>query len=152
MENLMPEIVMKPIGRVRNEVKERGREGWEEVASEIVIDESLTECLDGLEQFSHIIIIYWMHRVAPSRQLVAKIHPRGRADLPLVGLFSTRTPERPNPLGVTTAKLVGRNRNVLKVVGLDALDGTPVIDIKPYMPGYDSPPDAKEADWVKKLR
>ncbi len=152
MDNSMPEIVVRPIGRVRNEVKEQRRGGWEEVASEIVIEESLTECLDGLEQFSHIIVIYWMHRVAPVKQPVTKIHPRGRADLPLVGIFSTRTPYRPNPLGVATARLVERKGNVLKVVGLDALDGTPVIDIKPYMPHYDSPPNATEADWVKKLR
>ncbi len=152
MDNSMSEIVVGPIGRVRNEVKEQRMGRWEEVASEIVIEEGLTECLDGLEQFSHIIVIYWMHRVAPVRQPIDKIHPRGRADLPLVGIFSTRTSHRPNPLGVTTARLVERKGNVLKVVGLDALDGSPVIDIKPYMPGYDSPPDAKAADWVEKLR
>ena len=152
MDNSTPEIVVGPIGRVRNEVKEQKSGGWEDVASEIVIDEGLTECLDGLEQFSHIIVIYWMHRVAPVRQPRNKIHPRGRADLPLVGIFSTRTPHRPNPLGVTTAKLVERRGNVLEVVGLDALNDSPVIDIKPYMPGYDSLPYAKVADWVEKLR
>jgi tRNA-Thr(GGU) m(6)t(6)A37 methyltransferase TsaA len=152
MDDSAPDIVLRPIGRVRTKAKEQRWEGWDEVASEIVIDEGLAECLDGLEQFSHIIVIYWMHGLAPARQPVAKIHPRGRADLPLVGVLSTRTRQRPNPLGVTTARLVERKGNVLKVVGLDALDGTPVIDIKPYMPHYDSPPDAKEADWVQKLR
>jgi tRNA-Thr(GGU) m(6)t(6)A37 methyltransferase TsaA len=152
MDNSMAEIAVRPIGKVRNEVKQHRRGGWEEVASEIVIDENFTEYLDGLEQFSHIIVVYWMHRVAPVSEPLAKVHPRGREDLPLVGIFSTRAPYRPNPLGVTTTRLMQRKGNVLKVAGLDALDGTPVIDIKPYMPHYDSPPDATEADWVKKLR
>ena len=152
MEHSVSEIVVRPIGRVRNEIKEQTGRQWEGVQSEIVIEESLTDCLDGLEQFSHIIVIYWMHQIAPVRQPVGKIHPRGREDLPLVGIFSTRTPHRPNPLGVTTAKLVERKGNVLKVTGLDALDGSPIIDIKPHIAHSDSPPDAKEADWVKKLR
>jgi len=145
-------IVIRPIGIVRNGVTEKRKEGWEDVISEIVVEESLTDCLDGLEEFSHIIVICWMHKVALGRQFVAKIHPRGREDLPLVGLFATRGPERPNSLSVTTTRLLERHGNVLKVVGLDAFDGTPVIDIKPYMPGYDSPAEAWEADWVKKLR
>lgn len=146
-----PQMVLSPIGIVRSEVKEPRRGGWEEVASEIVIEESLAECLEGLEEFSHIIVVYWMHRVAPVRQPVSKVHPMGRWDLPLMGIFATRSPYRPNPLGVSVVRLVERKRNVLEVVGLDAIDGTPVIDIKPYAP-LDSPPDAKVPDWLKKLR
>ena len=148
----MPELVLTPIGIVRNEVKEPMREGWEEVASEIVFEESLAECLEGVEEFSHIIVVFWMHRAPAMERPVGKIHPRGRADLPLVGIFATRTPHRPNPLGVSTVRLVERKGNVLKVIGLDVIDGTPVIDIKPYIPPLDSPSPVKVPDWVRKLR
>ena len=148
----MQEPVVKPIGIVRNEVKEPRRGGWEEVASEVVIEEGLEECLEGLEEFSHILVVFWMHKVPVEPRPVAKIHPQGRADLPLVGLFATRSPYRPNPIGVRVARLVERKGNVLRVVGLDAIDGTPVLDIKPYLPPYDSPADFKVPDWVRKLR
>ena len=147
----MKEIVLKPIGIVRSEVKEQKRGGWAEVTSEIAIEEDLTECLDGLEEFSHIIVVYWMHRVPTGERPPAKVHPRGRADLPLVGLFATRAPHRPNALGLSVVRLEERKGNILRVVGLDAIDGTPVIDIKPYLPRLDSPSDVRVADWTKKL-
>lgn len=147
----MKELLLRPIGIVRNEVKEQMRGGWQEVVSEITIEEDLTECLEGLEEFSHIIVVYWMHRVALGGRPPGKVHPKGRADLPLVGIFATRAPYRPNPLGVSVARLKERNGNVLKVVGLDAINDSPVIDIKPYIPPLDSPPDAQVPDWVKKL-
>ena len=148
----MPEMVLKPIGIVRSEVKDPARRDWQEVVSEIMVDPGLEECLDGLEEFSHIMVVYWMHR-APSRvQLQGKLHPRGRADPPLVGLFATRSPHRPNPLGVSVAKLLERKGQVLKVEGLDAIDGTPVIDIKPYMPPRSvSPEELHMPDWVQRL-
>ena len=148
----MQEPVFKPIGIVRNEVKEPRRGGWEKVASEVVIEESLEECLEGLEEFSHILVVFWMHKVPSMRQPVCKIHPQGRADLPLVGLFATRSPYRPNPVGVSAPRLVERKGNVLRVVGLDAIDGTPVLDIKPYLPHLDAPADYRGPDWVSKFR
>ena len=149
----MPELVLKSIGIVRNEVKEPVRRDWQEVVSEITLDEGLEECLEGLEEFSHIIVVYWMHRAPSWRQPPAKIHPMGRADLPLVGLFATCTPHRPNPLGVTVARLLERRGNVLKVEGLDAIDGTPVIDIKPYFPPRAVSPDNLHLpDWATRPR
>jgi tRNA-Thr(GGU) m(6)t(6)A37 methyltransferase TsaA len=148
----MQEPVFRPIGIVRNEVKEPKRGGWEEVASEVVIEEGLEECLEGLEEFSHILVVFWMHKVPAMRQPVCKIHPQGRADLPLVGLFATRSPYRPNPVGVSAPRLVERKGNVLRVVGLDAIDGTPVLDIKPYLPHLDALADYRGPDWVSKFR
>jgi len=121
------------------------------VPSEIVIEEELTESLDGLEEFSHIVVVYWMHQAPTGGRPPGKVHPRGRADLPLVGLFATRAPYRPNPLGGGVAKRVARYGDLLAVTGLDAIDGTPVIDIKPYMPPIDCPPDVRVPDWVTKL-
>ena len=148
MANELPDVTLKAVGFVSNEVKQPMREGWEKVVSEVVVDSSLTEALDGLEEFSHVIVLYWMHRAVATAQLPLKVHPMGRRALPLVGLFATRSPNRPNPLGKATVRLLERQGNILKVEGLDAIDGTPVVDIKPYIPGYDSVADVKLAPWV----
>jgi tRNA-Thr(GGU) m(6)t(6)A37 methyltransferase TsaA len=137
---------LRPIGFVRNEVNEtpERRDWWQELVSEIVIDEGLTEGLDGLENCSHIIVLYWMHRLKLDT-IRLKIHPRGDKNVPIRGLFATRTPSRPNPIGKMTVRLLRCEGNVLTVRGLDALDGTPVIDIKPYAPGYDSADYGRES-------
>jgi tRNA-Thr(GGU) m(6)t(6)A37 methyltransferase TsaA len=142
-------MMLTPIGIIRSPFKEptSKRLNLDEIFSEIVINENLTEALDGLEGFSHIIVIYWMHRVNPERKRL-KAHPMGREDVPEQGLFAVRTSRRPNPIGKTTVRLLSRERNILKVQGLDALDGSPVIDIKPYIPGYDSANGATVPDWV----
>jgi len=144
-------MILKPIGYVRNDVEQPpGADyGWDKVVSEIVVDSSLSEALDNLEEFSHIIVLYWMHRAAGRDEPPQlKTHPRGRQELPLVGLFATRSPHRPNAIGKTTVRLLERRGNILKVEGLDAIDGTPVIDIKPYIPGYDSASEAKVPPWI----
>jgi tRNA-Thr(GGU) m(6)t(6)A37 methyltransferase TsaA len=141
---------LKAIGTVRNGIKQLIRHGWSEIVSEIVVDNSLTKALDGLDEFSHIIVLYWMHRLTPGRQLPLKVHPMGKPELPLVGRFATRSPSRPNPVGQATVRLLERRGNILRVKGLDAVDGTPVIDIKPYIPGYDSASDAKAPLWTTK--
>lgn len=150
MTSYLPDMNLKAIGTVRNEVKQAPGAGydWWGIASKIVVNGHLAEALDGLEDFSHIIVFYWMHQIAVSGQLPAKIHPRGKQELPLVGLFATRSPNRPNPIGKATVKLLGRQGNILEVEGLDATDGTPVIDIKPYIPGYDSVADARVPPWI----
>jgi tRNA-Thr(GGU) m(6)t(6)A37 methyltransferase TsaA len=147
MDSEMPGMSLKAIGIVRNEIEQPPRQGWEDVVSDIVVNSSLTEALDNLDEFSHIIVLYWMHRAA-DELLPSKVHPMGKQELPLVGLFATRSPNRPNPVGKATVRLLGRQGNILKVEGLDAIDGTPVIDIKPHIPGYDSATDAKVPPWI----
>ena len=151
MTGELPAISLKPIGIVRNEVRQPPKPpyDWDKVVSEIEIDRSLTEALDNLDEFSHIIVFYWMDKVV-TNQLPTKVHPRGNKKLPLVGLFATRSPKRPNPIGKTTVRLMKRQGNILTVAGLDATDGTPVIDIKPYLPRYDSVARAKVPLWVSK--
>ncbi len=150
MANQLPDITLKPIGIVRNKVfqKPKAEYNWRGIISEIVVDSDFSEALDNLDEFSHIIVLYWMHQSAATGKLSAKVHPRGRRELPLVGLFATRSPYRPNPIGKATVRLLERQDNILKVEGLDAIDGTPVIDIKPYIPGYDSATDAEVPPWV----
>jgi tRNA-Thr(GGU) m(6)t(6)A37 methyltransferase TsaA len=144
-------MTLEPIAVVRNEIKEMGKHKWEEVVSLLILRPDLEEALDGLEKFSHIIVVFWMHLSPVGERIALKTHPQMRQDLPLVGVLATRSPVRPNPLGVTVVKLLERKGTLLKVIGLDALDGTPVVDIKPYLPG-DSVIDIKAPDWVYKLR
>ena len=144
MADELPPMTFKAIGVVRSEVKDitSERDWWQELVSEIVIDSSLTEALEGLEEYSHIIILYWMH-LSPANKVPLKVWPRGRRDRPMRGLFASRAPHRPNRIGKATVRLLERQGNILKVRGLDALDGSPVLDIKPYIPGYDSVDDAR---------
>ena len=146
----LPGMSFKAIGLVRNDVKQAPGSGyaWEDVTSEIALDDRLIKALDNLDEFSHIIVIYWLHR--STGRPPAKIHPRGNKELPRVGLFASRSPNRPNPVGQKMVTLLQRRGNILKVKGLDAIDGTPVIDIKPYIPGYDSVKGAKVPSWVSK--
>ncbi len=141
----------RPIGTVRSPVVEAVDENWGEVVAEIHVAEELAPGLLGLEQFSHALIVFHMHQAAfdPARDLQRR--PRGRADLPLVGTFAQRARHRPNPLGVTAVRVLGVEGNVLRVQGLDAIDGTPVLDVKPYYPVYDRVAEAVVPEWVDRL-
>lgn len=143
-------INLKAIGIVRSDFKKRtsARLNLKKMIAKIEVDPKLTVALDGLEGFSHIIVIYWMHRaVFDKKQL--KTYPMGNKVAGMQGLFAVRTPNRPNPIGKTTVKLLERRGNILKVQGLDAIDGSPVLDIKPYIPGYDSASDVTVPSWVR---
>ena len=148
MADEFPEMTIRAIGVVRNGIHEppTPRSDWDKVTSEIVVDENLAEALDGIEEFSHIIVLFWIHR-SSEKELSLKQRPMGQKDRPLRGLFALRTPNRPNPIGKTTVRLLERRGNILRVEGLDALDGSPVIDIKPYLPGYDAA-DATVPAWI----
>jgi tRNA-Thr(GGU) m(6)t(6)A37 methyltransferase TsaA len=143
-------INLIPIGYVKNSILEPKREDCQSVTSEIIVNEDLKEALSGIDDFSHIIVIYWMHRIPSSERSILKVHPKRNQNLPLTGVFATRSPARPNPMGMSTVKLLERRGNILKVMGLDAVDGTPVLDIKPHIPGSDSPAGTKTPGWLRK--
>ena len=142
------DITLKPIGVIRNAVEDPGKHDWRAVESEILVNAALTEALDRIDEYSHLVVLYWMHKLEPSQRSIQKVHPRGRQDLPLVGVFASRSPARPNPIGMTTVKLMSRQDNVLQVIGLDAVDATPVLDIKPYIPERDVKKGAQTPDWL----
>src|SRR5690606_1748912 len=96
--------------------------------SEIVIDERLVALLDGIEEYSHLMVLYWAHKVPEEGRSLTRVHPMGRSEIPEVGIFSTCSPARPNPVLTTVVRLSRRRENVLEVAGLDAVDGSPVID------------------------
>ena len=123
-------IVLIPIGFVKtdavgNEVKDKSR------ISQIILKENLVEGLDGIDGFSHLFVLFWLSEVA-NKPRGLKFHPRGRMDMPLLGVFALRTNLRPNPIGLTLVELLKVEGNILTIRGLDAFDGTPVLDIKPF--------------------
>jgi tRNA-Thr(GGU) m(6)t(6)A37 methyltransferase TsaA len=142
-------IVLKPIGVVKttavgNEVKDKTK------ISRIVIRNELAEALEGVDSFSHLFVLFWLHQISNDQRKTLKIHPRGRRDLPLLGIFATRTLLRPNPVALTLVELIKIEGNVLTVRGLDAFDGTPVLDIKPF-DSWDTAKTAKVPEWWIKL-
>ncbi len=145
----LPEISVRPIGTVRNKVKEPRPDGWQEVASRIVIRPDLADALLGLDGYSHVLVLFWPHQV-PADVIGSKhrLHPRDDPANPLQGVLATRSQIRFNPILVTAVRLLGVKGNVLRVRGLDAIDGTPVLDIKPYVPYFDSVPGAAVPGWV----
>ncbi|HID89140.1 MAG TPA: tRNA (N6-threonylcarbamoyladenosine(37)-N6)-methyltransferase TrmO [Anaerolineae bacterium] len=102
----------------------------------IVIDPDLAEGLDGLRPGDDVLVLFWFHR---SEGYALRVHPRGDPARPMRGVFATRSPRRPNPIGATVARILRIEGNILEVIGLDAWDGSPVLDIKPYAPTFDRP-------------
>jgi len=119
--------------------------------SELIIFEEFSDCLAGIEEFSHVVVLYWSHMAEEQGRRIRKVHPAGQEDLPLVGVFSTRSPVRPNPICVSTVELCGREGNILRVKGLDAVDGSPIIDLKPHHPFFDAPQGVRLAEWMNTL-
>jgi tRNA-Thr(GGU) m(6)t(6)A37 methyltransferase TsaA len=143
------EIVLKPIGFVKtkavgDEVKDKSR------ISQIVINRKLTEALEGIEDFSHLFVLFWLNEVSSQERETLKVHPRNREDMPLLGVFATRTKLRPNPIGLTLVELVKVEGTVLTIRGLDAFNRTPVLDIKPF-DFWDTPKEAKVPQWWRRL-
>jgi tRNA-Thr(GGU) m(6)t(6)A37 methyltransferase TsaA len=121
------------------------------VIAEIELNDALAAGLMGIDQFSHVVVIFFMHRYTfdPARDLIRR--PQERADMPEVGVFAQRAKHRPNPIGITVVELIELRGRVLVVKGLDAIDGTPVLDIKPYVPAFDSRPTAIVPRWIERL-
>lgn len=145
----LPDVTVRPIGVVRNGRSEEPDEGWGGVVSRIVIRPELEDALLGLDGWSHIVVLFWPHLVPEEvRGSKHRLHPRDDPANPLQGVLATRAQIRFNPILSTAVRLLGVKGNVLRVGGLDALDGTPVLDVKPYIPHFDAVPDAKVPGWI----
>ena len=144
-------LELKPIGIIHSPYKDRGQIPYQgrrtKKISRIEVLKEFEEGLQDIEGFSHIILIYWLHKSQGYHLLVKTPWD----DIPH-GLFATRSPHRPCPLGLTVVELVARENNILKVKGLDAADGTPLLDIKPYIPGVDQRSVVKPGWLEGKLR
>ena len=146
----MKEIMIKPIGYVRNEVHEKKDISWGSDISFIELDEAYHTGLKGLEEFSHAIVLYYLDQAQYVKEKHLQRRPQNREDMPKVGIFSQRAKDRPNHIGMTSVEIVSVSDRTLTVKGLDAVNGTPVLDIKPYYPVYDRK-EAVVPEWVDRL-
>jgi tRNA-Thr(GGU) m(6)t(6)A37 methyltransferase TsaA len=145
----LPEITLRPIGVVRNTVKRPMPRGWEDVRSSVVLRPELAEALLGLDGYSHIWVLFWPHLVPEDvRGSKPTLHPMDDPANPLQGVLATRAQIRYNPILVSPVRLLKVEGNVLRVKGLDAVDGSPVLDVKPYIPQHDSIAEAEVPRWV----
>ena len=146
-------IALETVATVRNTRTHTGDEDWSQVVSTIEFAPAFASGADGLEQWSHVLVVFFMHHdpgdEAPPTDW--RRRPRGRADMPLVGVFAQRGRLRPNVIGVTAVKIERVEPGRLVVSGLDAIDGTPVLDLKPYAPVFDRVEDARVPDWFDTL-
>lgn len=132
-------LTMRPVGHVR-------RSG---ATLTIELDPRYTDGLLGLEAYSHILVLYWFHNNdTPERRATLQVHPRGDRSNPLTGVFATHSPRRPNLIALTRCELLAVAGTTLTVAGLDAQEGSPVVDIKGFMPGEPDPDEVRLPRWV----
>jgi tRNA-Thr(GGU) m(6)t(6)A37 methyltransferase TsaA len=145
-------IEMEPIGFVRSPRGEIEDDNWGDVISTIALRDDVPEgALDGLDEFSHAEIIYVFDRVAADKIVTEARHPRNNAAWPKVGIFAQRAKGRPNRIGSTMVRIVKREGRTLDVAGLDAIDGTPVLDIKPVMNEFLPREAVRQPAWSREL-
>jgi len=115
----------------------------------IEIYEKYEDALLGLNKFSHVLVCYWLHENdTPEKRKILQVYPRGDSQNPLHGVFATRSPVRPNLIGLSICKILSIEGNIIRIDTIDAFDGSPVIDLKPYIPSIDSEVDVQVPEWV----
>jgi tRNA (adenine37-N6)-methyltransferase len=149
----MHQLELSPIGMVRSPIAEPIDDVWGRVQSRIDLDPSryTPDCLAGLADFSHVEVVFLFHLVKESEIVSGSRHPRNRFDWPKVGIFAQRGKNRPNRIGVSICRLLRVENLSLEVAGLDAIDGTPVLDIKPYMREFAARGEIREPAWAQEL-
>lgn len=137
---MMPQVTVNPVGRVEK------RDG----KIFLHLQPEFAAALDGIDDYSHLWVIFWFHgNDTPEKRRTLKVHPRGNPANPLTGVFATRSPVRPNLLGLQVCRLLQRQGNRLEVEKLDAWDGSPIVDLKPYLPQLDSIPQTAIPQWAQ---
>ena len=146
-------LSLQPIGHVRGGRDQPVDDDWGQSRARIELDASRfgPQALAGLADFSHIDVVFVFDRVTDAEIEHGARHPRGRADWPLVGIFAQRGKNRPNRLGLCTCRLVSVDGLAIEVEGLDAIDGTPVVDIKPTMQGFLPRGAVREPAWAAEI-
>ena len=146
-------FLMRPVGHVRCDRTEAIDDDWDSVPARIELDTSVfdAEALMGLDTFSHAEVIFLFDQVPDAKIVTGARHPRGRTDWPKIGIFAQRGKNRPNRLGATICEILSVDGTVLHVKGLDAIDGTPVLDIKPVMSGFQPRGTLREPGWSKDI-
>jgi len=147
----MEQIELRPIATVSNDRDHLGDDHWGEVISQIRLREDLSdELFVGLETCSHVEVIFVFHRIPTDKKIPNTRHPRNNSKWPKLGLLAQRSAHHPNPLRLSTARILGVDGKLLTVQGLDAVNGFPVLDIKPVFSEF-SPQDSHQPAWVSEL-
>jgi tRNA-Thr(GGU) m(6)t(6)A37 methyltransferase TsaA len=146
-------IEISPIGFVRTTRTEPTDDNWDAETTRIELDTSrfTADALLSLDTFSHVEVVYWFHHEDAATPTLGARHPRGRKDWPLVGIFAQRGKNRPNRIGLTICRIVKVEGATVHVKGLDAIDGTPVLDLKPWMSGFAPRGEIHEPIWAQDL-
>jgi len=146
-------FLVTPVGHVRGGRLEAVDDDWGESRARIELDPAVfrEEALAGLDAFSHLEVIFLFDRVPTEALEFGARHPRGRTDWPMVGIFAQRGKNRPNRIGLCICRIVAIEGLAVEVEGLDAIDGTPVLDLKPVMRGFLPRGDVKEPPWVAEI-
>ena len=143
---------LTPIATVRGGRRDPVDDHWEGVEATIELDPSLpADSLLGLDGFSHLDVVYVFDRVDTASIVTGARHPRGNTAWPRVGIFAQRAKARPNRLGVSTCRIVSVGHRTIRVAGLDAVDGTRVLDIKPHMVEMGPRSEVREPEWAREL-
>ena len=146
------QISLSPIGVVHSSRSAVADDDWDREQAEIELDPRFDdEALAGLESFSHVEVIFYMDRVDPARVVSGARHPRNNPDWPAVGIFAQRGKNRPNQLGVTVCRVLEVRGRTLRVAGLDAVNGTPVLDIKPWVAEFGPRGELRQPEWMSAL-
>jgi tRNA-Thr(GGU) m(6)t(6)A37 methyltransferase TsaA len=145
-------ITLESIGRVRSTRRQAVDDDWDRERVSVELDARFgPEALAGLETFSHVEVLFFMDQVAKGKIEHGARHPRGVTKWPKVGVFAQRAKNRPNQIGLTVCRVLAINGTVLEVEGLDAIDGTPVLDLKPWMAELAPRGDVKQPPWSTEL-
>jgi tRNA-Thr(GGU) m(6)t(6)A37 methyltransferase TsaA len=146
-------IQLTPIGVVRSPIKEVADDCWGEVVATLELDSRQfgPESTLGLDQYSHVEVVFLLNRIQPDKVEKGARHPRGRADWPKMGIFAQRSKDRPNRIGITVCKLESVDGLKIRVKELDAVDGTPLLDVKPYLKGFAPRGEVREPPWAGEL-
>ena len=145
-------ITVKPIAFVQNKRNETKDDFWGDVTSEIILADDIPEgAFDGIEEFSHLEIIFHFNKVPAAQFELTGIHPRNNKNWPKIGIFAMRKRKRPNHLGLTTVRLLKRAGRILTVELLDADNGSPVLDIKPVMKEFMPQEEVRQPVWSNEL-
>lgn len=152
MQSIQP-ITLQPIGLIRTDRDEIKDDFWGSVVSVIELDAAQfpEDVVAGLSDFSHLEVLFYMNKVNPDKIEYEARHPRNNPDWPKVGIFSQRAKGRPNQLGISRCKILNVDGLRVTVQALDAIDGTPVLDIKPYMVEFGPSGEVKQPEWATAL-
>jgi tRNA (adenine37-N6)-methyltransferase len=145
-------IEIAAIGYVRNERESLEDDYWGGIVSQIILDNEIPEdSLEGVDSYSHLEILFYFHKVNQSKIILGREHPRENINWPKVGIFAQRKKSRPNLIGTTIVKLIRRQGRIIYVTNLDAINGTPVIDIKPVFKEFLPKEEVSQPEWSKEL-